>query len=71
MVTLEGKTVYTCPTHPPSIQSWGVCCFLQVARTAAQCNSMEEGGGGVLLVILDGVVPPGSPNPDPISDQKM
>ena len=29
------------------------------------------GGGGVLLGILGGVVPPGSPNPDPISDHKM
>ena len=29
------------------------------------------GGGGVLLGILGGVVPPGSSNPDPISDQKM
>ena len=29
-------------------------------------------GGGVLLGILGGgVVPPGSPNPDPVSDQKM
>jgi len=31
-------------------------------------------GGGVLLEILEilgGGVPPGSPNPDPISDQKM
>ena len=28
-------------------------------------------GGGVLLKILGGGVPPGSPNPDPISDQKM
>ena len=27
--------------------------------------------GGVLLGILGGDVPPGSPNPDPISDQKM
>ena len=27
--------------------------------------------GGVLLGILGGGVPPGSPNPDPISDQKM
>ena len=27
--------------------------------------------GGVLLGVLVGVVPPGSPNPDPISDQKM
>ena len=32
---------------------------------------MTLGGGGVdiLLGILDGDVPPGSPNPDPISDQ--
>ena len=28
-------------------------------------------GGGVLLGIFGGVVPPASPNPDPISDQKM
>ena len=28
-------------------------------------------GGGVLLGILNGGVPPGSPNPDPTSDQKM
>ena len=28
-------------------------------------------GGGVLLGILCGVVPPGSPNPAPISDQKI
>ena len=28
-------------------------------------------GGGVLLGILGGGVPPGSSNPDPISDQKM
>ena len=37
-----------------------------------------KGGGqgsatpwGVLLSILGGGVPPGSPNPDPISDQKV
>ena len=46
MVTLESKTVYTCPAHAPSIQSCGVCCFLQVAQTAAQHNSMEKGWGG-------------------------
>jgi len=28
-------------------------------------------GGGVLLGIFGGGVPPTSPNPDPISDQKM
>ena len=31
----------------------------------------EEGGGGVLLGIFDSGVPPGSPNPDPISDQNI
>ena len=30
-----------------------------------------EGGGGVLPGILVGGVLPGSPNPDPVSDQKM
>ena len=29
------------------------------------------GGRGVLLAILGVGVPPGSPNPEPISDQKM
>ena len=33
--------------------------------------SAGMGGGGVLLGILGGGVQPGSPNPDPISDQKM
>ena len=30
----------------------------------------DTGGGGVLLGILGGAVSPGSPNPDPNSDQK-
>ena len=30
-----------------------------------------NGGGGVLLRILGGGVSPGSPNPDPITDQNM
>ena len=34
-VTSENKTIHL--SLPPShIQSWGVCCLLQVARTAAQ-----------------------------------
>ena len=35
------------------------------------CCELREGGGGkaVFLEILGGVVPPGSPNPDPISNQ--
>ena len=32
--------------------------------------SIVTGGGGVLLGILGEGVPPGSSNPDPISDQK-
>ena len=32
---------------------------------------MGGGGGEVTLAILGGGVPPDSPNPDPISDQKM
>ena len=31
------------PSPLPSIQSWGVCCFLQIARTAAQ-HCMKEMG---------------------------
>ena len=34
-------------------------------------TQLTPGGGGVLLGILGGDVPPGSPNRDPISDQKM
>ena len=34
-------------------------------------NLRPGGGGGLLLGILGGGVLPGSPNPDPISDQKM
>ena len=34
-------------------------------------DDFEGGGGGVLLGILGGGVPPGSPNPDPISEQEM
>ena len=43
----------------------------------ARANSTHDavcappgGGGGVLLGICGGGVPHGSPNPDPISDQK-
>ena len=34
-------------------------------------NRPTGGWGGVLLRILQGGVPAGSPNPDPISDQKL
>ena len=33
-------------------------------------TKLNLGGGGVPLKFLGGGVPPGSPNPDPISDQK-
>ena len=38
-----------------------------------QCNIpySKENPQGVLLGILGGGVPPGSPNPDPMSDQRM
>ena len=35
------------------------------------CPPLKVRGEGVLLGILGGGVPPGSPNPGPISDQKM
>ena len=34
------------------------------------CQELPQGGGGVLMRILVGGVLPGSPIPDPISDQK-
>ena len=34
-------------------------------------HTAPSGGRGVLLGILGGGVPPGSTNPDPISDQKV
>ena len=38
-----------------------------------KCTSVNcwRGGGGVILGILGEGVPPGSPYPDPVSDQKM
>ena len=41
------------------------------ARIRTLTSAPEGGGGGVLLGILGGGVPPGSQNPDPISEQKM
>ena len=37
------------PSPLPSIQSWGVCCFLQVARTVAQTLHGGDGGGKALF----------------------
>ena len=41
------------------------------ARIQTLTSAPERGGGGVLLGILGGDVPPDSQNPDPISEQKM
>ena len=40
-VTSKNKIIHT----PPPIPSWGVCCFLQEAQTAAQ-HYIEGVGGG-------------------------
>ena len=52
--------------------------LLKIRRTLTGLSSWffpevagGAGGGGVLLGILRGGMPPGSSNPDPISDQKM
>ena len=46
---------------------------LSLFVTLSVSNFTSDGGGGGegLLGILGGGVLPGSPNPDPISDQKM
>ena len=50
----------------PAVASRNVGCFLRLP-----INVVRQTIPGVLLGILGGGVPPGSPNPDPISDQKM
>ena len=40
-------------------------------ETKLRLRNRLPGGGGVLLGIFGGGVPPASLNPDPISDQKM
>ena len=46
---------------------FGKCLKLMCAEMQSNAFCLE----GVLLGIRDGGVPPGSPNPDPISDQNM
>ena len=43
---------------------------LTVTLTNSSAGWREGAGGGVPLKFLGGGVPPGSPNPDPIIDQK-
>jgi len=40
-------------------------------NVSANFSGLTPGGGGILLGIFGGGVPPASPNPDPILDQKM
>ena len=62
--------------HPPeatSIQVFAEPSRLSLCYNVCKMlfNDLELVPGGVLLGILGGGVPPGSPNPDRISDQTM
>ena len=62
--------------HPPeatSIQVFAEPSRLSLCYSVGKMlfNDLELDPGGVLLGILGGGVPPGSPNPDRISDQTM
>ena len=46
-----------------------VSLFASLVSTKRKSRYRRPGGGGILLGILGGGVPPGSPNPDPISEQ--
>ena len=50
--TSENKTISVYPSPLPSIQSWGVCCFSQVARTAAYHRLQGVGEGKFHLTFL-------------------
>ena len=43
--------------------------FIELDFYFVTVTAFPVGGGGVLLGIVGGGVPPGFPNPDPISDQ--
>ena len=45
--------------------------ILAIVESAIQLQLHPRGEGVFLGFILGGGMPPGSPNPDPISDQKM
>ena len=45
--------------------------YLPEPTLGIPCKSLRFTSRGVLLGILGGGVPPGSPNPDPISNQIM
>ena len=59
------KNYYTCAGAVGCI-AWKI-----LAAEAFLVSAGCPGGGGVLLGIVGRGVPPGSPNPDPISDQNM
>ena len=50
--TSENKTISVYPSPLPSIRSWGVCCFSQVARTAAYHRLQGVGEGKFHLTFL-------------------
>ena len=55
---------------------WNICSEKQILPRIFLLLENGYGGGGgpgggLPLKILGGGMPPGSPNPDPISDQKM
>ena len=63
----------TVNSKPPTITIGIVACTFSdnLSFSVSSKVSLSPGGGGLLPGILGGSVPPGSPNPDPISDWKM
>ena len=58
--------------HPKySMNPVDVCGCDNWRTTNLYNDVLNPRGGGVFLGILGGGVPPGSPNPDPISDQNV
>ena len=62
IVTSYASDYMTQTLTPSKFEMESERCFPQIVKSR---------GEGVLLGILGGDVPPGSPSPDPISDQKM
>ena len=59
--------------HYPQDNAIGAICRKNLfpLDSAIHFPKAYPGGGGALLGILGEGLPPGSPNPDPISDQRM